>query len=276
MTSLPVDFQFSQNNLQDYADCPLRFELRHLLHREWPALKSEPALEFEHRTELGVQFHEMVHQSLSGVPAEQIAVLATDPDLAGWWNEFSTSTLLSELPALRRVEFSLSAPFAGYRLIAKYDLLAIEPGQRAVIVDWKTAGKPPSRSNMANRFQSKVYPYLMVTAGATLNGGKPFRPEQVEMIYWFTNEPGQPMHFQYSQQQYQADGESLAGWAREIAARPAGQFPMTLDEKKCLYCVYRSLCNRGTRAGDWQDAPDEIEPNPGLDVPFDQIGEIEF
>jgi hypothetical protein len=61
-----------------------------------------------------------------------------------------------------------------------------------------------------------------------------------------------------------------------MAARRSGDFPLTLDEKKCVFCEYRSLCNRGTRAGNWQDADDEPAPSQGLDLPFEQIGEIEF
>mgnify|MGYP007064289961 CR=1 FL=1 len=38
---LPVDFQFSQNNLQDYLDCARRFELRALRRLAWPAAQSE-------------------------------------------------------------------------------------------------------------------------------------------------------------------------------------------------------------------------------------------
>ncbi|HZU87116.1 MAG TPA: PD-(D/E)XK nuclease family protein, partial [Anaerolineaceae bacterium] len=63
---LPVSFHFSQNNLQDYVDCARRFELRHLLRLEWPALQSEPVLERERLMILGQRFHQMVQQHLSG------------------------------------------------------------------------------------------------------------------------------------------------------------------------------------------------------------------
>ena len=45
--ALPSDFQFSQNNLQDYIDCPRRFELRHLQRLQWPAPQTEPIIEQE-------------------------------------------------------------------------------------------------------------------------------------------------------------------------------------------------------------------------------------
>jgi hypothetical protein len=276
MSLLPPEFQFSQGSLQDYLDCPRRFELRYLLKCQWPALKSEPVLDFERRAELGRRFHEMVHQSILGMPPEHIALQAADPELATWWNEFTRSPILQNLPARRRAEFSLAAPFAGYRLAAKYDLLAVDAGRRAVIVDWKTAGRPPRRGSLADRLQTRVYLYLWIEAGRTWNGGQPPAPETLEMIYWFTSEPAQPIHFHYNPTQFQNDRAYLTALVREIAARPAGGFPLTPDEKKCLYCEYRSLCSRGVRAGSLDEADAEGLPASGLDVPFEQIGEIEF
>jgi hypothetical protein len=269
-------FSFSQHNLQDYADCPRRFELRFVLRRQWPALQSEPVLEIERRAELGRRFHEMVYQSNLGIAADQILASTNDPELCEWWNEYLGSPILAELPNPRRAEFTLSAPFEGQRLLAKYDLLAVEPGGRAIIVDWKTSGKPLARGYLANRLQTRVYPFLLVEAGHALNGGQPIQPEQVEMIYWYPSEPANPLHFHYSRAQYQADREYLAAMLREIAARKPGEFPLTADLKKCAYCVYRSLCNRGTQAGSWDENEEDLPAATALEIPFEQIGEIEF
>ena len=64
---LPPDFHFSQGNLQDYSDCPRRFQLRYLLELAWPAVEAEPADEFETRIRDGEAFHRMVQQHVLGV-----------------------------------------------------------------------------------------------------------------------------------------------------------------------------------------------------------------
>ena len=276
MNTFPQDFQFSQHNLQDYVDCPRRFELRYLQKLKWPALQSEPALEMEHRAELGRRFHEMIHQSHLGIPEEQISSQVQDIELASWWSEYMASPILTDLPAKRRSEYLLTAPFDGYRLVAKYDLLAIDPGKRMVIVDWKTSSKPTPRRYLVDRLQTRVYLYLLVASGLSINGGTAFTPEQVELIYWFTSQPDQPVHIQYSDKQFRSDEEYLRALVKDISTRPAGQFPLTLDEKKCTYCVYRSLCNRGTQAGNWQEDQEDDYTPIDLEFPFDQIGEIEF
>lgn len=276
MNDIPVDFQFSQNNLQDYIDCPHRFELRYLLKVDWPALQTEPVLEFERRQNLGRRFHERVHQSILGIPLEQIISQKTDPEVEEWWDAYTNSALVCALPALRKPEFTLSAPFENYRLIAKFDLLAIEPGKYITIIDWKTSTRPTARANLALRMQTRVYPFLVVEAGWTLFGGVPVLPDQIEMIYWFTSAPDQVVHFPYSPKQYLADREVLSGWIHEIIACRPGQFSKTLDDKKCLYCVYRSLCDRGTSAGVRDDASLDEDPESKPDIPFDQISEVEF
>ncbi len=94
----------------------------------------------------------------------------------------------------------------------QYDLLAVEPGERLVVVDWKAVLKRPSRANLARRLQTRVYRYLAVEGGAAFNGGQPPEPEQVEMIYWFAEFGGAVERFPY-------DADQHAG-RRRLSCRP--------------------------------------------------------
>jgi hypothetical protein len=96
------------------------------------------------------------------------------------------------------------------------------------------------------------------------------------MIYWFTCAPDQVVHFQYNRQQYQADHDALTGWIHEITSCRPGQFSMALDEHHCTYCNYRSLCNRGIKAGIFDDAALIDDPELKLSIAFDRISEVEF
>ncbi len=276
-----IDFAFTQANLQDYVECRRRFQLRHLLQLAWPALEAEPAGEHELHMGQGEMFHRLIHQHRLGIP---VAALPDDEDgpLARWWQAYQAAPP-ANLPEIQYPEISLSAPLGGQRLVAKLDLVAVAPGRRAVIVDWKTSARRPTRSWLMGRLQTRVYRYVLAQAGAHLNGDAgPWRPEQISMLYWFANEPEQPELLPYDEAQLASDGRHLLGLAQAIAAAGEDDFPKTDDVRRCRFCPYRSLCDRGAEAGSLHDADaeDVDEPRDAFDwdagFDFEQIAEIAF
>jgi len=276
MASLPPDFQFSQASLQDYVDCRRRFLLAHVRRIVWPAVESEPFLANERQLALGTAFHRLIWQHLSGVEPERLTRAAgREPELARWWEHY-LSLRPAALPGRLYPEVTLAAPLAGYRLLAKYDLLALDPDGEAVIVDWKTGGRRPPDDALRARLQTLVYRYLLVRAGAHLNDGTPVQPERVRMVYWFAEHPDRPANLAYDAARYAADHAYLEGLVQSIAAAGEDDFPRTDDERRCRFCRYRSLCGRGEAAGEgaWEEQEDVAVPDLVLD--FDQVAEIEF
>lgn len=276
--NLPDDFTFSQSSLQDYVYCARRFELRYIKRLRYPALKTENALAYEEQKRRGDRFHKMIQQYLLGVPADLLAKsLGDDDELAGWWQTFMDDGLLG-LPPKRYVEMTLQTYLQGYRLIAKYDLLAIEPSRQAVIVDWKTTSYvPPSEEEhiLESCLQTTVYRYVLAQAGAYLYG-EMIPPENIRMMYFFAARDGQRITFDYSMRQMQADEAELLQLIGDIQTSQI--FPLTEQRKHCRYCRFRSHCNRGDQAGDWNEANFDDEPSDdeGFEIDFDQIAEIEF
>lgn len=284
--TIPAQFTFSQSSLQDYADCPRRFQLRYLNRLLYPAAESEPALENERHQQEGQYFHRLAQQYLLGIPAEKLARLANTPNLQRWWENFvnakdltgltpeqGTGVLRKDLSGLYP-EVVLSAPLGDFRLIAKYDLIAVIADEKIVIYDWKTYRKRPRDEWLSARWQTRVYRALLVAAGAHLYGGKPIIPERCEMVYWFANYPDDPARFPYNESQYKRDWDALVKLTEEI--RTAASYPLTDDRQMCAYCTYRSYCDRGIQAGDLDAIEAEMESESLFDVNFEQIGEIEF
>lgn len=272
---LPAQFAFSQSSLQDYADCPRRFQLRYLDQLIYPAVESEPALENERHLLEGQHFHRLAQQHLLGIPTEKLERLANTPNLQRWWENFLSfsQTSLTSLTGLHP-EVTLSAPLGDFRLVAKYDLIAITEDEKIVIYDWKTYRKRPRNEWLSARWQTRVYRSLLVAAGSQLNGGRPIVPERCEMVYWFSNFPDEAARFPYNEAQYKRDWDALVKLTEEIQS--AASYPLTDDRQKCAYCPYRSYCDRGIQAGDLDAIEAEMETESLFDVNFEQIGEIEF
>jgi hypothetical protein len=73
LTAIPLSFTFSQFSLQDYYDCPRRFQLRYIEQLKWPAVETEPVLENERHQQEGQLFHRMVQQHQIGLSDGKLA-----------------------------------------------------------------------------------------------------------------------------------------------------------------------------------------------------------
>ncbi len=268
--SLPINFRFSQASLSDYLDCPRRFQLRYLLEQAWPAVESEPLLERERSAELGRRFHRLIQQHVEGLSVEALTESIGEPELSRWWQSYldSSSTALADLPVHRRAEVAMSVPLKSYRLAAHFDLIASDD-DRVVIVDWKTEQRQPTRDQLLQRMQTRVYRYVLTVAQQ-----RP--PGTVSMIYWFAQYPDQPVTLSYDAAQHADDQRFLIDLIEEIKERATreGEWDKTPNERKCAYCVYRSLCNRGVHAG--TSEPDEEDFDLVARINIEQIDAIEY
>ncbi len=305
MMLLPKAFMFSATSLQDYVDCPRRFQLRYALQVAWPAPEAEPISEREHHSRLARDFHQLVHQHLLGLPIENLSASVHDPDLERWWNAY-----LSYVPSFGNArvmpEVGLSTPLAGYRLVAQYDAVVVSDQRAMLIVDWKTYRQRPSRDWLAQRLQTRVYPVVLVQAGASItymplseDSGNPIEPDTVEMRYWMAEYPRDPESFRYDEAVYQADLGYLVNLITEINERlgddehiarssrgvaPDEIWPLTDDVRRCRYCNYRSLCNRGDVAGSlveyiddgYSDSLDTGVSELHIDLDWGQVQEIVY
>ncbi len=279
---LTPDFQFSQASLQDLSDCHRRFFLRYIRRLAWPAVESQPIQENETRQQQGTAFHRMVQQYFLGIPEQRLSELNLEEPLQGWWQNFLR--FKRQLPALGSPdakiypECTLTTSVAGVRLVAKFDLVVIQ-GRKVSIYDWKTARHQPKRDWLQRRLQSLVYPYVMFRSGGYLaKDRQPFSPEEINLTYWFVEFPDHPENFNYSRQQMETESAYLESQVKLVKSKLAEDetsFPLTPDEKTCTLCTFRSLCNRGARAGE-NESLDEAIDLSGLVIDPDQIAEIEF
>ena len=273
-SELSEEFVFSQSALQDFLDCPRRFELRYVKDVRWPAIESEPPLEQEKSMLQGQEFHRLLHQHAVGIPFETLERTITDPEIKSWWQSYLAWQ--AQLPKQRFPEITLTAPVGETLVMAKYDLITRLEDSTFLIVDWKT-GKKPRRESLARRMQTLVYPYVLARAGDWLNDNHPIPPERIRMVYWFS-EDSATMEFELNQRILAASETRLTSVIQEISKR--FEFPLTHEEQRCKFCVYRSLCERGARAGELAnvdlDLLDEDERDGALSFGLDDIEEISF
>jgi CRISPR/Cas system-associated exonuclease Cas4 (RecB family) len=272
--SLPEDFTFSQSMLQDFVDCPRRFELRYLLDARWPAQETAQALKYEAGQQKGQEFHHLAHQHALGIPAEVLEATLSganaDDELKTWWARYLVWQA-ANLPAERYPELTLTVPLADSMLMAKYDVVAKLDDGSFLIVDWKT-GRPQKRWRLADRMQTTVYPFVLAQAGEWLNAGEPIAPERIRLVYWFA-ESGETVEFNLTAEKLQQDETRLVSLLQSIAS--GTEFQKTINESHCRFCAYRSLCERGELPGDLEELNEDEVPDV-LSLDLDEIEEISF
>jgi hypothetical protein len=273
---LDKDFIFSANNLQDYMDCPRRFELKYLLKQSWPAITSQPVQAIEYKIQMGNRFHQLAHQYLSDIPVNLLETFIDDPDLKFWFGKFQEH-IQPNLIFPYFSEFTITMPFEGFRLIAIFDFITLNGDNKIIIRDWKTTTRIPKRELYLQSIQTFLYPLMAFeTRSHIFPSVDLLQQEDISMEYWFPAFPEKTITLEYSRINYDTGHEILFSLINEIAIKEPGTFTKTTNDKRCAFCQYRSLCERGIQAGkfDKDDEPADEAVKDYLD--FDQIDEIAF
>ena len=274
----PLTLEFSQTSLQDFLDCPRRFELSVLQEMRWPAAHSAPLLKFEELTEIGSKFHHLCHQFFLGIDPDLLSSSLINPEISELWDSFLPyGKSLQHLPGY--YEQILRIPFENHFLVAKFDLIVQQGDNDYLIIDWKTASKKPSKSILANRVQTFLYPYIFQGAGGELFGAEKISPTEITLQYWYPLAGIPEEVFPYSDATHQEVTQNISDLIQQIyelidADKP---FPLTNDRQHCKYCIYRSYCERGHLTSS-VPAGTELEQEDLSNVHFDLdlIKEIEF
>jgi len=254
---------FSQHSLATYVRCPRRFLLKYVDRQPWPMPEDRDPLGYQKHLERGRVFHQWMVRHQLGIDMDAMAATCGDSLLEQWWRA-ARGFDWTQLPAdLRESEISIVVPIGPYRLYARFDLVALDRGGRAVVVDWKTLESRPSERTLRTRMQTRIYLYTLVASGSVLTGGQEIDPSQAHMVYWFANYPDEPADIRYSDSAHAAAERDLTSLVEEISSRRRNEFQQTQDVRFCTRCNYRSLCDR------IDESPLSKDPNGWLDEDID-------
>lgn len=246
--------RLSQSALSAFSRCARRYYLRFVRRLEWPAPLTGSEQEWERSLRRGESFHLLIQQQALGMDVDRIVTAAQDDELARWWKSWRR---WAPAPPAGRLftELELEVAAAGCRLVARFDRLVVDDDGAIHIVDWKT-GAASTAEVLQRSWQTAVYRYVALEAGAVLTGGVPAGrgepdAESVRFTYWQTAAPEEPILLGYSVADHERARTRLETALQRIEALlPGGEsaFPRTDDVTACRHCPYRSYCERGREA----------------------------
>jgi len=268
-------YLFSQHSLNTYLRCPRRFLLKYVDRQPWPTPEDQDPWTYQEHLARGRTFHQWLAREHLGLDMAPIVAACGDPQLQAWWRA-ARGFDRDALPiGLREAELPVVVPLGDYRLYARYDYLALDPGGDAVVVDWKTLGTRPSLELLRGRVQTRVYLYTLVAAGHVLTGGASVRPERSAMVYWFANFPEDTARVVYSAPAFERDGRDLLRLAEEIASLPREGYSRTDDLRVYARCNYRTLCQR-VDAGPAVEGEDWLDEDLDFELELEEVAELEY
>ena len=172
--------RISQRHLKILETCPRQFEHTYFDRLTLPINPNQRV-----KTQLGSDFHLLMHQRELGLPIEPI--LARAPQLKIWLQAMlqTAPTLFAPNPqAWRESEHVRTLKIDDYLFTAIYDLVILEP-ERADIIDWKTYPLPKYKKDLDLEWQTRLYLYMLVETSD-------YVPKQIAFTYWFIQSTPQP------------------------------------------------------------------------------------
>ena len=241
--------ELNQSRLNTYAKCERRFFLQYMQDEYVPSRIPLLPPEQEERVRQGELFHQYMERAVRGLPTESLLPLIPYP--IDRWME-AALRFTAQLPTgPRLVEFTLSLPFHGALLTAKYDLLVLQ-AEKAVIIDWKTSGRPKSTSRWQQDMQHVIFPFVLAEAAPDM-GWSQITPNDIEFIYWFAGAPDEPLRFPYTLGQHRQNQEFLESHIAAVLAKSDAEngFLQVVDtpgnrESLCGHCAFMFYCERGS------------------------------
>jgi RecB family exonuclease len=231
--------------LSTYQNCPLRFRYRYVDNlywsRQWGSSPEE-----RKALERGQNFHLMARRYYAGLDPAEVADPVEQTELEGWMHLLE-GFLPRTFDRQYYPELDLRLNRPDLKLVAKFDLVVVDPDGRATIFDWKTESRLPQRKYLEKSAQTLVYRYMLCTAGGQYSPRGRFKPEEVSMVYWHPQHPQRWYRLEYSEAQYQQDEQHIQNVVTQIMRTPREMFLATSDEGACRRCEYQMICH-GRRA----------------------------
>ena len=258
----------TQTQIGAYERCKRCYYLKYVRKLAWPVERIS-------RQEMmrGADFHLLIRQMIMGFPPESLLLPEGDEKIGKWLKNFSENMPLKGFDRIFP-EKEVSSLYSDTLWLGKFDALAIRD-DLIVIFDWKTTEHRADKAEYQSSPQTRLYRFLAMTCaprliGAGLHG---IPAENIEMIYWFPEHPGDEIRLPYSETAYREDMTWLRLKAREMSSEEETDYPCRENLRACRFCDYETYCFPKTEAFSAVSTP-PVESD--LEFPPDDIFQPEI
>lgn len=231
-------FYYSQNSLNTFSKCPLKFKLKYMEDIAWRN-DSPLDLEFYNSIKTGLDFHLICERYFSNIP---IGIECCSEEVIKWTEALKRKMLINK-NYLYFPEYEIKMVKDHIRLQAKYDLVIIKPDGGIEIWDWKTENRKLTQMEMEKRVQTIVYMYVIMERAKDIFGID-VKAEDIKMTFWQPHYEHQELTVCYSRDIHMKNEEYIEKLIRNIKDYNFEEdFNKELYSKQCKFCEFNYFCN---------------------------------
>lgn len=230
------NFIFSQNSINTYKSCPLKFKYKYIDKINWRK-DDIGSREYYESLQVGSEFHLICERYFSNIPLginEE-----TNPKFIKWIEKIKKLLPMTlEDESIYLPEYEIRYNLNGYIITAKYDLIVIK-NNKIEIWDWKTENRKVDYKNAQNRIQTIVYMYLAKEVIPNLyNIDMKF--EDLAMKYYQPEFEDEPISILYSEEIHNSYKDRINQYIKMIKDVKSYNIK---NENHCKFCEFNKLCN---------------------------------
>lgn len=227
-------FVYSQNSLNTFKSCPLKFKYKYIDNINWK-FEGIESREYYKGLKTGSEFHLLCERYFKNIPiGENIS------DEFKSWIEKVKNLIPIEHSKVYLPEYEVRTKIYGSYLSAKYDLVII--GENSIeIWDWKTESQKTSYKNIESRMQTVVYMYLAKEIIAKIYK-KDIPYENITMNYFRLKIDQKPITIAYTEEKHIRNKSIIENYINNIESIDFDGY-IDKNKKHCKYCEFNKLCN---------------------------------
>lgn len=231
------NFLYSQNSINTYKCCPLKFKYKYIDKINWKQ-DDENSREYYDNLKLGTDFHLICERYFANIP---IGIEhSKKEDFNIWLNKIKRLIPIKE-DKTYLVEYEVRLKSDCINIQAKYDLIIID-NKNIIIWDWKTENRKIYYKKIENRIQTLVYLYLckeVVTKLYDLD----ISYENISINYYQPEFYNEPITIRYSEEKHNKIEKQLYEYVNKIKNTNFDYEKNLKNINHCKFCEFNKLCN---------------------------------
>lgn len=231
------NFLFSQNSINTYRSCPLKFKFKYVDKLNWKQ-DDEGSRDYYENLKLGSDFHLICERYFSNIPT---GIEFLNNEEFNMWLEKIKRLIPIKDDKLYLPEYEVRYSLNNFKIQAKFDLVVVDKDSIS-IWDWKTENRKIEYKDVENRVQTLVYLFLASeTIGKIYNLDIDY--ENIKLSYYQPEYYNEPITITYSNEKHKINKKQLENYIENILNTNYDEEKNIKNIKHCKFCEFNKLCN---------------------------------